>query len=245
MPAPNGPSAEAAPVLARSALFSGLCLLVPVPLVDEILAERARRHMVASLLVLYGRAEDPRPLKPLWSTPWPGCLLGFFYLLRKLFLWPIKKLLRTIFFFLAARDAALEISRTYLLGRTLDRLLAAGRLTGADTVDAQQARDAFEIAFRNADRRFISAAASQLVSALKGVSFSTIRAVRDLMKRAPSDRVQPEVDALPASERGAIWQLLEQFQALLATPELRAFIFDFDRRFDEAMAAGGHPAPKG
>ena len=244
MPAPNGPSADAAPVLARSALFSGLCLLVPVPLVDEILAERARRHMVASLLVLHGRAEDPAPLKPLWASPWPGCLLGFFHLLRKLFLWPIKKLLRTIFFFLAARDAALEISRTYLLGRTLDRLLAAGRLTGSDTVEAQQARDAFEIAFRNVDRRFISAAAGQLVSALKGVSFSTIRAVRELMKRAPSDRVQPEVDALPASERGAIWQLLEQFQALLATPELRAFVSDFDRRFDEAMAAGGQAAPK-
>jgi hypothetical protein len=235
---PDAPAVAKDPglILARSALFAGLCLLVPVPFLDEILAQRARRHMVSSLLAWHGSATSPSELKLLWAGPSAGCLRGALGLLGKLLIWPIKKLLRTVFFFLAARVAAMEVSRCYLLGRTVDRLLRAGRFAGPQVQqEATAAARAFETAFRHLDRRFVAMAGSQLIAALKGVGAGTIRAVRDLMKRVPESQTQPEIAALPAEEQAEVRSLLERFQAILTRPEVQEFVEDFDRRFDTAL----------
>ncbi len=234
----RGGTKEAGPILARSALFAGLCLLVPVPFLDEILAERARRHMLSSLLALHGSSTPPRQLKPLWAGLARGCFGGVLGLVGKLLIWPIKKLLRTVFFFLAARAAAMEISRCYLLGHSVDRLLREGRLAGPRAEQqAIEAARAFETAFRHVDRRFVATAGSQLLSALRGVGAGTVRAVRDLMKHLPESQDQPEIAVLPAEEQAEVRTLLARFQGILASPEVLAFVEDFDRRFDAAIVA--------
>ena len=203
-----------ATLLGGLAPYSGLCLLVPLPLVDDILVQRARQHMVASLLAHHQRTEELGLFQPLWSSPWPGCLVGCLILLRKLLPRPFKKLLRTVFFFLGACAV-----------RWRFRALTcwAARSTGCSPKGGWPARRSAARPGRSATLlRSLSATSTGGLSRRprgssdcrrKGVSLSTIRAVRDLLRRAPCDAGQPEIDALPASDEdaaletvGSIWR---------------------------------------
>jgi len=140
---PGGRSSSA--VLARGALLAGLCALVPVPLLDDLLLQRAHRHLVASLLARGGHATPVDAVRPIYDDG-RGCLVGaclfVLWLPVKLGVALLKKLLKTVLFVLAIRDAGLQMGQALLLGVTVERCLADGRLPPAapDAADSAQAR---------------------------------------------------------------------------------------------------------
>lgn len=220
-------------LIARSALFTGLAVLVPVPFLDELLVARSRAHMVGGLLRLHGRAAPDARLAPLWSGD--GCLSSCLLLPVKLVLWPIKKLLRTLFFVLALRAAALQVGRTLALGRQVDRLLRAGRLTG-DHLEAVRARAAFDQAYAGIDRVVLLRA---LEAAFRGARALPGHVARILRRALRQDMVDEAavVAALPEADRQAVTSAADRIEAVLDDPAVREVLEGLDGRFDERLRA--------
>ena len=107
-------------------LATGLCPLIPLPFVDDWLIARLRRRLITEALSERGLKITPSETARLAADPGitlSGCLWA-------IVLWPIKKLLRMVLFFLMAKsclDAAAETAHRLQL---LEDALEAGLLPG-------------------------------------------------------------------------------------------------------------------
>src|SRR5688500_7332561 len=223
-------------VIARAAVICGAASLIPVPFVDEIIAERARRDMVEALLVSRGRTRPARELAALWEDQGgclSGCLLLPLRLLVKLILIPIKKLLRSIFFIFALRALALEVAHALHLGRAIERCLDRGLL--GDELSAEQAREqaarvrvAFESSFRGVD---VAALKHSLAAAFAGLRGMWGRLRKAARKEDPA-----------AADPGAVEGTTEKVEEVVAAQERDGYFQEFDRKFDRALDAVTPPA---
>ncbi len=253
----RGPAGgDATSLHARAALLTGLALLVPVPFLDDWLAERARRDLVGALLARHGRAPDAvTRARALWADP-GGCLSGCLGLPLRLLLAPIKKLLKTLFFVLALRSAAMAIGRTLALGRTVERCLAAGRLAGGPAPaappdplarEAARVRLAFDRAFAGTDRHALRQALVLALRGVRGLPAAAAGLARALRGRGAGDPAAPAggdgaaveqaVGALPGAQRRALDAAIDAVGAALDDPDVRAVLVALDARFDDALAA--------
>lgn len=233
---------------ARAALFTTVAVFLPIPLVDDLLLARARTHLVATVLRAHGRDLDPRRLAPLWAGG--GCLSGCLGLPLKLLLWPLKKLMRTVFFVLGLRAAALEVGRTLALGRTVDRRLRAGHLAGgpapsppaADPValEALRLRAALDRAYAGVDRAALASALAVLLRGARAAPGLLRYAARRVLRRGVQDEAAA-VAALPPAERQAVAGAVGRVEAALDDPDVRSFLEALDRRVDAALAAPAGP----
>lgn len=108
-------------VFSRTALLAGLAALVPVPLIDELLRRFVLSRAIEEMARQRGR---PLPDGAGWalskrrSNILVGCLLAVFW-------WPVKKLFRTVLYFLTVKDAidwgADAAIRLAMVRRALDR----------------------------------------------------------------------------------------------------------------------------
>ncbi len=101
-------------------LATGLFPLIPLPFFDDWLIARVRRRLIEERLIEAGVALAPRNVAQLAADPGVtlnGCLWA-------IVLWPLKKLLRMVLFFLMAKsclDTAAETAhRLELLADALD-----------------------------------------------------------------------------------------------------------------------------
>ena len=113
-------------LIAHKALLAGLCQFIPVPFVDDLLGDRVRRSMVEQLLERRGRTFEVSAVKPLYAGPAKSGLSRVTGFAKSLIFKPVKKLLRTVFIFVTIRRSVLDVAGMLLLGRSLDRRLAAG-----------------------------------------------------------------------------------------------------------------------
>ena len=113
-------------LVSHQALLAGLCEFIPVPFVDDVAGDRVRRSMVAKLLERRGRAIEVASVEPLYAGPPSSGLARVTGFAKSLVFKPLKKLLRTVFLFVTIRRAVLRVAEALLLGRSLDRRLAAG-----------------------------------------------------------------------------------------------------------------------
>lgn len=88
------------PKIAHYALMAGLCSLVPIPFLDDWLERKATRHMFATLATDAGVTLDEATLDVLTEDR-SSLLLGC---LGTMVIWPIKKLFRTVLYFLTVKD---------------------------------------------------------------------------------------------------------------------------------------------
>lgn len=120
--------------LVRDSLLSGLCPLFPVPIVDDWLRDGLRQQAIDRLLAGRGiRLTQPEiELLALGAEDKAadGCLgcagTAAFWPLKFFFRVVFKGILRKVFFVLAIKDCASELSYTYHLGHLLRRAAAAG-----------------------------------------------------------------------------------------------------------------------
>lgn len=206
-------------------LAASAARLVPVPFLDDFLREKAFHLMVSRALKEHGRTYGSGKVSPLYGDPhgcMHGCLTWAILFPIKLLLFPFRKFLVWV---MALKYIAQDASEAVLLGRMLERSFEAGRLAmGAEAgpleAEALLLRQALDNASQGTDMRVIRAALRRGLSHLHGARKAAFRALR---------RVR-------ASERGASAGADEGssgLAAVLATPELRAFMEEFDARFDE------------
>jgi hypothetical protein len=120
--------------LVRDSLLSGLCPLFPVPIVDDWLRDGLRQQAIDRLLSGRGiRLTSPEiELLALGEKEkkGEGCFgcagTALWWPLKFLFRLIFKGILRKVFFVLAIKDCASELSYTYHLGHLLRRAAAAG-----------------------------------------------------------------------------------------------------------------------
>lgn len=120
--------------LVRDSLLSGLCPLFPVPIVDDWLRDGLRQQAIDRLLAGRGIRLTPPEIELLAlgekEKAGDGCLgcagTAVFWPLKFFFRVVFKGILRKVFFVLAIKDCASELSYTYHLGHLLRRAAAAG-----------------------------------------------------------------------------------------------------------------------
>lgn len=234
----EGEAVDTSPWLLQQWIVAGIvsasATFLPVPLVDDYLQAKCRRFAVQKTLQAHGLRADADRFESYFDGSG-----GFFSSLGsmalkaplKLALFPIRKPLRII---RSVRDVPLEIIRTVLIGRTLDRFLSARRsqTQSANTpvLDAALIADlrrAFDKAFARMDFHVVRAATKDAFMA----STRLLSAVVAARKRAPEEsELLNDLQKDPAVEAEA-----EKVKAQMTKPEMLSLFREFDARFDKAL----------
>jgi hypothetical protein len=217
----------------RGAVFVGLCRLIPIPFLDDYLAEKALAHMVGSIFRRHERPVDSSGQAWRLYGEAFSCLGTIWWVVTlpvRLVVKLLKKLFRTIFLFLAIREAALALGRTVLLGYVVHRRLLAGGFPGeasGEEMDAEAGtvRRAFDRAFQGSDRRLVS-------HGLQGV-FTGVSGLFGLVREG-ARRVFGQREDVPGNE--ALEGLGQRVEAALDKEEVRSWLEDFEARFADELA---------
>jgi len=210
----------AAGIVAAAARF------VPLPFVDDVIRDQCRRFVVLRTLAAHGLARELEELEPFYagtSKGLSGCLVSMFTAPFKLLLFPVRKLVAIV---TSIRGVPLEVTRTILLGRTLDRCLDRGEAMSTDHSVAM--RKAFEQSFRHMDLRALRAAVR---SAMAGVHKLNSAAKADAKRTYDGDRSAEEINTSPKIDEGA-----QKVQQVLDRPEILELLTEFDKQFDQAVS---------
>lgn len=118
------------------AVLGGLCPLSPLPFIDDIVIKLLHKRMVRSLFALSElRLTDPQmaALIERKSSFLLGCLTA-------VFLYPIKKIFRKVFYFLAVKDCVDVASELLHHGLLLQFAIDEGHITAEDLAQTDHAR---------------------------------------------------------------------------------------------------------
>jgi len=103
------------------AVLAGLCELIPIPFLDDMVKRRVMRRMVRALADAHGLRVWESEVRDL-VDPEGGGLLG--KMAKAVVLRPIKKILRKVFFVLSGKKMVDVASETYHRGWLLDHAFA-------------------------------------------------------------------------------------------------------------------------
>lgn len=121
-------SAPTRPSIATSAFLAGLCALSPIPFIDDLVIGVIRRRLVGRLFRAHGIPLSWGQARALTRTGrnWLlGCLGG-------VVVYPIRKIFRKVFYFLAVKEAVDVASRLLHQGLLVRHALDQGCVTAAD-----------------------------------------------------------------------------------------------------------------
>ena len=225
--------------LIRSSVLSGAASIVPVPFLDDLLLKKIRKGLVHRVLKDNGISTDPDTFRTYFAGESKGCLATAFGLIFSLIRKVLKKLLRTVFFVFAVRASGVEMMQTYLIGRTLDRKIEEGLITGETSGEAlsRPMRAAFKEAMSGSDRRIFLQTMQQVwrtVASDRGAVRSLIRRLRTNENSGDSDEIAPG-DLEPA-EKEVLEKSRSVFERSLENPDVQTFLHEFDRRFDASLS---------
>lgn len=114
---------------AWDAWLCGLAMLIPLPFLDSYVERRLTMRLLARLAVHHGRSLPDSELRILTedrgSLVW-GCM-------GTLVIWPIKKLFRTVLYFLTVKDVLDSVTLAAHRATLVDRALVQGMLPGRAT----------------------------------------------------------------------------------------------------------------
>lgn len=210
-------------------IVSASSRFIPIPFVDEIVRDQCRRLVVSRTLAAHDTKVSLDDLKPYYASG-GGCLVGCASLVvrapLKLILFPIRKVVALL---TSVRGLPLEVMRTVLLARTLDRYLHDGKLVG-EPIQSAKMRTAFDEAFARMDFRVIRAAMVDALSGVKGWKVSAMESAKRVA--GPRNAEAEGLDASEDVEEGA-----SKIEELFAQPETLKLFAEFDQRFDERMQA--------
>lgn len=122
--------------VARLVILSGLTPLIPVPYLDGVVERKFLRQAVEKLAIYHTIQLEDQALEQLVEDRGSillGCLTAVLW-------WPIKKLFRTIFFFLAVKDVIDLVSVNAHRIAMIDLAIREGRLPG-DAAGVRQMMD--------------------------------------------------------------------------------------------------------
>lgn len=211
-------------------MVSASARFIPVPFVDDIVRERCRQFVVSRTLEAEQSPTSIRDLEPYYADRrgyLGGCLRMLIKVPLKLLFFPIRKFLALI---TSVHGVPLEITRTVLLGRTLQRHLR--QQPKIDISEALRMREAFDLAFARMDFRALRAALSDAYRSVQGGKAAGIEMARKVATDRAAADGEIEVD-------DSVQQSASRLEQVFSMPETARLFEEFDRRFDDAF---GQPA---
>lgn len=122
------------PDLSKHAILCGLCALIPLPWVDEWAERKARRQLYRDLAAARGVVLPDTEIEVLVEDR-SSLVLGCLFMAL---VWPVKKLFRTVFYFLTLKDVVDGVALAGHRAAMLDAALRRGVLPGkAEEVRAE------------------------------------------------------------------------------------------------------------
>jgi hypothetical protein len=203
---------------------------VPIPILDDAIADQAVREAVRRTLRAHGRTYPLDAVSPLYEGQhWAvAAAMGLVKLPLKILLFPARKVMRILG---AVHGVPTDITRVLALAHATDRVLAQGRLDGDDHEalrrEARHVRRAFDAVLGSMDLRLIQGAIADTLSGVRGLSDAVIAYARDRFDR---DRRSGHLDP-----GGPISEGVTRMQEALRRPEVRRQIAEFDERFDRRL----------
>lgn len=232
-------------ILSRSALLRGLCYLIPVPFLDDFVAQRVLKHMVASLLKAHGRDYAPKRVSVFYEGESKGCFAMAWDFAWGLIIKPIKKLFKTIFFVLAIRDVAVGIGSTLFLGRCLNRSLNNNLLNNTQSTKAKNESEtleaeaaviyaAFQKSYEGSDKKVITQSFRALVKQSTGIGSWGVSAVKTLFGKKQES--YEGVEALPDEDKKEVEKAAKGIADIMEQEEFVKILKNFDTDFDEHLS---------
>lgn len=208
-------------------IVSASSRFIPIPFVDDVVRDQCRRFVVSRTLSSHETEISLDDLKPYYASG-GGCLGGCASLVvkapLKLMLFPVRKVIALV---TSVHGVPVEVMRTVLLARTLNRYLHDGKLDG-DPIQSAKMRAAFDVSFARMDFRVIRAAMSDALSGVKDWKTSAMKSAKQVAR--PRDVEADGLDISEDIETGA-----SKIQEVLDRPETLTLFAEFDRRFDDLM----------
>ena len=232
------------------AIAAAASRFIPVPLLDDVVKERATRTAIARTWQAHGRPPAPRVVATLTGDS-TGLIAGLArsaaLLPVTLVLYPWRKAVRLV---TSVHGVSGDLVGVLLLARSVDRCLASDWFTGSDpAVLEQQARlvrRAHDQAVSGVDLRVIEYAVGAGLRQVKGLSHQAELLARRSFGRSKTGPPAGEIDATEnigaiGSTEGApvpaeVEAGVREVQAVLARPEIAALLATLDARFDAALS---------
>jgi hypothetical protein len=201
-------------ILLKYAILVGMTPLIPLPFLDDIAQSYFERRMIERLAGAHRLALTPAQLDELGTQPdAAGCVKGC---LLNLLLYPIKKLLRKIFFFLEIKRTIDLVATTYAKGHVLDRVLARGLCAPAGPHPPAQVRGAAERALARVGTSPIELAVRHTFSSstalIRGLVDQLFAALRRLTRGASREQIAEAVRSVEEQPSPEFTQVKSQVQ---------------------------------
>lgn len=234
-PTPTTPDvAEPSSALIREwtacALVRAATRFLPVPFLDEAVAQRASRFAVARTLRAHGRTYPASAVEPLYADRRRGLLRRVTAVPRKLLLFPVRKWTRVAG---AVTGVPTDVSRVLLMGRATHRRLALGELSTTDRDELRQesvrVRAAAEAVVDEMDLRLLLGSVSDALSQVTDLTGAVVAYARERFGSDSADESAPAPGPVVA---GAV-----EVERALEQPEVVRLLAEFDRRMDQRLAA--------
>ncbi|AKF08770.1 hypothetical protein [Sandaracinus amylolyticus] len=231
----TGLTSEPTPAALRLRITAGILYaaarFVPVPLVDDLVRQQIAAWMVRSSVPT---TMSKGAIQPLWADDSGcvgGCLGALLWLPIKLLLFPIRKILSIV---LGVRWVSRDLAEMLLLGRVIDHALAVGLLQDArdvaeQTQQSREIRTAFDVALKATDTTFLSALIATALGPVRGLVAAAMRTLRSL-RRSGAD-----TPTLEGGDKATIETSVSRIEAVLAQPEVKRFLAEFDARVLENL----------
>ena len=191
-------------LVAGYSALAGLCPLIPVPFVDDIIIGRIHRRLYQKLCTRHDFYLTARDAKILTSKP-SSFLAGAF---KSLVLWPVKKIVRKVVYVLAVKScadvAAAVFNEAWLLARTLEQnYVPRDALARGEKQALEQLRDAMIAAVAHVDPQPTQQAMRSAFGVGRELFGAVVDSVRGTLGGAgDDDRIDAaEEQTAPISER--------------------------------------------
>ena len=250
---PDGAPRELRQIVSYS-LLSGLCPLIPVPLLDDWARDLLRRRLVAQLTASSGSSLADAQIKILATGYDPsgpgGCLLGCLVLRPLLFLSQLifRKLMRKILFFLTLRDTVSTFSDTFHEGYLVRHALARGALETIppateppsnlpQVVDPRLlgVRQAIETVVRSADTRPVTSLVRSLFKGSWRSILLTARRMTRVLTKGRRAGEQQLSERLQQEGEEKLGDLIDELTSDLAHQD--SYLKHLEAKLDERLAA--------
>lgn len=234
--AEHADSASLRQVLLYSVL-GGLCPLIPLPFIDDVLTRSFRRRMVGAVLRHAGFEPTDAQVQRLTRTENRGLLLGC---LIGVVWYAFKKISRKILYFFAIKDCVDVTSRLLHEGWLVQYALSRGVFPPGDLSDEQldHLHGAIDRTLRRVDTRPLE----QLLRRLFGAQIALLTKAADglgqLLKaegasRRDRDAIERALDSDKVRQVGAIEGLLDSLVRALGAE--RSYLRQVEQTFDDEV----------
>jgi hypothetical protein len=204
---------------------------IPVPMVDDVIKDRATWYAVHRTLKAHDRTFDDDTVEVLWEgTEGLGRSVArsILSIPRRILFFPIRKY---VALFGSVRGVPNDVMRVVLLGRTVHRAISQGRLAnGTDpaalSAEARRIRAAYEKAIANQDFRLLRGALTDGLSQGRSLTRSAVSYARDAFARDEEPSVKPG---------GEVEARAKEVADVLRRPDVVEELAEFDRRVDEQL----------